>query len=39
MGLRGAQPGSVFYVCEAVHGDEVNGVEILSRFANEIGLQ
>jgi len=39
MGLRGAQPGSVFYVCAAVHGDEVNGVEILSRFANEIGLQ
>ena len=39
MGLRGAQPSSVFYVCAAVHGDEVNGVEILSRFANEIDLQ
>ena len=39
MVLRGAQPGPVFYIGAAVHGDEINGVEILSRFANEVDLQ
>jgi len=37
--LCGAQPGPVFYVGAAVHGDEINGVEILLRFAREVDLQ
>lgn len=37
--LRGAQPGPVFYAGAAVHGDEINGVEILGRFAKEVDLQ
>ena len=36
--LRGAQPGPVFYLGAAFHGDEVNGVEIATRFAGEIEL-
>jgi predicted deacylase len=36
--LRGAQPGPVFYLGAAFHGDEVNGVEIASRFAGEVDL-
>jgi predicted deacylase len=36
--LRGAQPGPIFYLGAAFHGDEVNGVEIATRFAGEIGL-
>ncbi|MFQ6028369.1 MAG: succinylglutamate desuccinylase/aspartoacylase family protein, partial [Dehalococcoidia bacterium] len=37
--LRGAQPGPTFYVGAAIHGDEINGVEILARFAKEVDLQ
>ena len=33
MVIRGAQPGPVFYMGAAVHGDEINGVEILSTVA------
>ena len=36
--LRGAQPGPFFYLGAAFHGDEVNGVEIATRFAGEIEL-
>ncbi|MBV9522469.1 MAG: succinylglutamate desuccinylase/aspartoacylase family protein [Alphaproteobacteria bacterium] len=36
--LRGARPGPVFYLGAAFHGDEVNGVEIATRFAGEIDL-
>ena len=36
--LRGAAPGPVFYLGAAFHGDEVNGVEIASRFAGEVDL-
>jgi predicted deacylase len=36
--LRGATPGPVFYLGAAFHGDEVNGVEIATRFAGEIDL-
>ena len=37
--VRGAKPGPVFYLGAAVHGDEVNGVEILSRFANDLDIE
>jgi len=36
--LRGATPGPVFYLGAAFHGDEVNGVEIASRFAGDTDL-
>jgi predicted deacylase len=36
--LRGARPGPVFYLGAAFHGDEVNGVDIATRFAGEIDL-
>ncbi|HYB08353.1 MAG TPA: succinylglutamate desuccinylase/aspartoacylase family protein [Alphaproteobacteria bacterium] len=36
--LRGVQPGPVFYLGAAFHGDEVNGVEIATRFAGTIEL-
>ena len=36
--LRGVKPGPVFYLGAAFHGDEVNGVEIATRFAREIDL-
>lgn len=35
---RGAQAGPVFYLGAAIHGDEVNGVEIVTRFVNELDL-
>ena len=31
--VRGARPGPVFYIGAAIHGDEINGVEILSTLA------
>jgi len=36
--LRGAKPGPVFYLGAAFHGDEVNGVDIATRFAGEVNL-
>jgi len=36
--LSGARPGPVFYLGAAFHGDEVNGVEIATRFAGEVDL-
>jgi len=30
--LRGKRPGPTLFVCAAIHGDEVNGVEILRRL-------
>jgi uncharacterized protein len=35
MVIRGAQPGPVFYLGAAFHGDEVAGVEIVARLAAE----
>jgi len=29
--VRGRQPGPVLFVCAAIHGDEINGVEIIRR--------
>jgi len=34
--LRGRHPGPVFYLGAAFHGDEVNGVEIVTRLAGSI---
>lgn len=39
MVLRGAKPGPVFYLGAGIHGDEVNGVEILARFGPTIDLR
>lgn len=36
--LRGARPGPVFYIGAAFHGDEVNGVEVATRFARGLDL-
>lgn len=34
--VRGRKPGPVFYLGAAFHGDEVNSVEIATRFASEL---
>jgi hypothetical protein len=39
MVLRGAKPGPTFYLGAAFHGDEVNGVEIVAKFARELDLR
>jgi predicted deacylase len=39
MVLRGWKPGPVFYLGAAFHGDEVNGVEIVAKFARSIDLR
>jgi hypothetical protein len=39
MVIRGAKPGPVFYLGAAFHGDEVAGVEVVSRLAAEIQLE
>lgn len=35
---RGEKPGPIFYMGAAFHGDEVNGVEIVARLAQEVDL-
>ena len=30
--IRGHEPGPVLFVCAAIHGDEINGVEIIKRL-------
>ena len=37
--LRGAKPGPVFYLGAAFHGDEINGVELVNRFARSVDLR
>ena len=37
--LRGARPGPVFVTSAAVHGDEINGIEIVTKFANLLDLR
>jgi predicted deacylase len=39
MVLRGAKPGPVFYLGAGIHGDEVNGVEIVAKFGPTIDLR
>jgi len=36
MVMRGAKPGPIFYLGAAFHGDEVTGVEVVSRLAAEL---
>lgn len=37
--VHGRRPGPVLLVCGAVHGDEINGVEIIRRVLNLSGLR
>ena len=32
--IHGRRPGPVLFVCAAIHGDEINGVEIIRRLPN-----
>lgn len=34
--VRGAKPGPVLFVCAAIHGDEINGVEIIRRVLKSV---
>lgn len=34
--IRGARPGPVLFVCAAVHGDEINGIEIIRRLIKQV---
>ena len=36
---RGRKPGPTMFVCAAIHGDELNGVEIISRLINSRALR
>lgn len=36
--FRGAKPGPIFYLGAAFHGDEVNGIEVVSKFAKGLDL-
>ena len=36
---RGKKPGPTIFVCAAIHGDELNGVEIISRLINSRALR
>lgn len=36
--VRGHKPGPVLLVCAAVHGDEINGIEIIARLLKRRGL-
>lgn len=36
---RGKKPGPTMFVCAAIHGDELNGVEIISRLINSKELR
>ncbi|MBB5211416.1 succinylglutamate desuccinylase/aspartoacylase family protein [Microbulbifer hydrolyticus] len=36
---RGKKPGPTMFVCAAIHGDELNGVEIISRLINSKSLK
>jgi predicted deacylase len=37
--VRGAEDGPVLFVCAAIHGDEINGVEIVKRLLNHPTLR
>lgn len=34
--IRGMRPGPVLFVCAAVHGDEINGIEIIRRLIKQV---
>lgn len=37
--VRGKRPGPVLFVCAAIHGDEINGVEIIRRLLKDPHLE
>lgn len=37
--INGQRPGPVLFVCAAIHGDEINGVEIIRRLLRVKGLK
>jgi hypothetical protein len=37
--IRGRRPGPVLFVCAAIHGDEINGVEIIRRLLKDPHLE
>lgn len=37
--IRGKRPGPVLFVCAAIHGDEINGVEIIRRLLKDPHLE
>lgn len=37
--VRGRSPGPVLFVCAAIHGDEINGVEIIRRLLKDPHLE
>ena len=37
--VRGKQPGPIMFVCAAIHGDEISGVEIIRRVLQYKGLK
>ncbi|WP_232059067.1 succinylglutamate desuccinylase/aspartoacylase family protein [Kineobactrum salinum] len=37
--IRGKRPGPVLFVCAAIHGDEINGVEIIRRLLQDPHLE
>ena len=34
--VRGVRPGPTLFVCAAIHGDEINGVEIVRRVLKSL---
>lgn len=34
--VRGSKPGPILFVCAAIHGDEINGVEIIRRVLKTV---
>ena len=37
--IHGSQPGPVVFICAAIHGDEINGVEIIRRVLKHRSLR
>lgn len=37
--VRGKRPGPILFVCAAIHGDEINGVEIIRRLLKDPNLE
>lgn len=37
--IRGRQPGPTLFVCAAIHGDEINGVEVIRRLMQHNSLR
>ena len=37
--IHGSQPGPVVFICAAIHGDEINGVEIIRRLLKHRSLK